>query len=645
MANDNLKARVDEVIFANLNNEINALEHNPLLKELIQLLGSLQFKGIATPATNPSQLLLDTNFFYLAGPGNYPNLGNYTIDPGQAAFISYSEGEYSLDLIPITGGGEGGNTFSQQFRSIENVIWWDPAYIATAYAGQEQPTGDSFHRFTSLATSEIDVTTSRTFAELHINQAAGSVSQLRCDLELKLNVAIPNQTRLRARLIEGNSFLTDQFIDQSLNTDWVSVSIPLSTLVASDREINRYVLDLAPDSGGQFTLPVGAILDIRNVTIYDENDNEIPVLYYTGGVNSTTNYRFENGEYVHSCTMNTASTSDERLLLMRGYNASLLAHRIQGQVRATEATGLTQTEIFAEQVKTQTGGTNAIRKQSESLTLTADWQDFDITVPVPHASGFTVGFFLGLNAGTFADGNIVEFRRIVITSTSDNVRRDLGEVRGGNQEQVTVGNADYLLNWSVANSFVEGTVIVPSDLDGTRVQHLILDEAGQEPTIPATDDLRPRQEGWLATDILKGEWAFNIVDNKVWWRSNSGLILINAGGSGSTTFDALTDTPANKTGSARKIAAVNVDEDEIEYVTIDKYFVDTVRFIDLETFIYTKGKQFKITAINTGTGVTATVKLGGTDTDYTIGDNVAAFAELDITVNQVGTIEIVGELV
>lgn len=61
-----------------------------------------------------------------------------------------------------------------------------------------------------------------------------------------------------------------------------------------------------------------------------------------------------------------------------------------------------------------------------------------------------------------------------------------------------------------------------SILYNTRVQALILKFEGQTPTFPDAG-LTPASQGWKITDIMPGEWAYNIADDK--WYYNNGEII------------------------------------------------------------------------------------------------------------------------
>src|SRR5688572_26876028 len=66
-----------------------------------------------------------------------------------------------------------------------------------------------------------------------------------------------------------------------------------------------------------------------------------------------------------------------------------------------------------------------------------------------------------------------------------------------------------------------------------HIQVLVLLNTGEVPTVPTPPTLTPVDEGWVEeTDIMIGEFAVNKVDDKVWTRTDSGIIQINAEGSG-----------------------------------------------------------------------------------------------------------------
>jgi hypothetical protein len=59
-------------------------------------------------------------------------------------------------------------------------------------------------------------------------------------------------------------------------------------------------------------------------------------------------------------------------------------------------------------------------------------------------------------------------------------------------------------------------------LQGTRVQHLILTGAGVQPTVPSPTTLKAGDVGWNnATDLHRGEWAYNQTDDIWYYRQNN----------------------------------------------------------------------------------------------------------------------------
>ena len=51
--------------------------------------------------------------------------------------------------------------------------------------------------------------------------------------------------------------------------------------------------------------------------------------------------------------------------------------------------------------------------------------------------------------------------------------------------------------------------------------------AGQKPTIPNPPNLIPVSLGWISTDILIGQWAYNVPDKKWYTRTSSGIEEVN----------------------------------------------------------------------------------------------------------------------
>lgn len=71
----------------------------------------------------------------------------------------------------------------------------------------------------------------------------------------------------------------------------------------------------------------------------------------------------------------------------------------------------------------------------------------------------------------------------------------------------------------------------------------------------------------------------------------------------------------------------------------------TINFKDLSTFEFLMLQDYKIISVTEETGITATIKLGGTSTNYVLGDIVSGGNRLDITVDIIGAINIKGELI
>jgi hypothetical protein len=83
-------------------------------------------------------------------------------------------------------------------------------------------------------------------------------------------------------------------------------------------------------------------------------------------------------------------------------------------------------------------------------------------------------------------------------------------------------------------------------LFNTNIQPVIIAGVGNLPTIPSPTTLRPDQSGWLATDIMVGEIAYNPDDDIYYYRNNSDEIIILAWGKKYIDLEETTepDTPA-----------------------------------------------------------------------------------------------------
>lgn len=89
-----------------------------------------------------------------------------------------------------------------------------------------------------------------------------------------------------------------------------------------------------------------------------------------------------------------------------------------------------------------------------------------------------------------------------------------------------------------------------SKLVNARVQMLILSSTGQVPTVPSNPALTPESESWLATDLLKGEWAINTADEILFQRVGNDIKKIFAFDYKGKFADASALTTAWPNGSA-----------------------------------------------------------------------------------------------
>lgn len=102
MANyNNLISSIKSVIRQNGSNAITGQILQNALLSMIQSLGDgYQYKGIATPSTNPGEP--DSKVFYLAATaGNYPNFGDSTLTAGQLGILTF-DSTWHISSIPIS---------------------------------------------------------------------------------------------------------------------------------------------------------------------------------------------------------------------------------------------------------------------------------------------------------------------------------------------------------------------------------------------------------------------------------------------------------------------------------------------------------------------------------------------------------------
>ena len=93
--------------------------------------------------------------------------------------------------------------------------------------------------------------------------------------------------------------------------------------------------------------------------------------------------------------------------------------------------------------------------------------------------------------------------------------------------------------------------------------------SGVVPTIPslsATSLTDWTQGGWLSTDIMIGEMFANTADDKLWYRTDGGIVLLNAGTGGTVnSFLDLSDAPVTAyTGFAGYLISINGTENGLD---------------------------------------------------------------------------------
>lgn len=118
---------------------------------------------------------------------------------------------------------------------------------------------------------------------------------------------------------------------------------------------------------------------------------------------------------------------------------------------------------------------------------------------------------------------------------------------------------------------------------------------GVTPTIPITG-ITPTND-WLVTDLMVGEFFANVNDDKLWWRSDNGLQLIQSGGTGVSEFVDLVDTPSTYTGNQNNYLKVNSGGTGIEFGNIN-YPTTLIELIDVPS-AYT-GTYGQILRVNSG---------------------------------------------
>jgi len=125
------------------------------------------------------------------------------------------------------------------------------------------------------------------------------------------------------------------------------------------------------------------------------------------------------------------------------------------------------------------------------------------------------------------------------------------------------------------------------------------------------------------------------------WDEQEGWIV--GSGTGASSFAELSGNPGDNAALASALAGkqANLGFTPVNSATIDI----TLNFVQLQTYNLVYPQNWKITAVTTNSGgVTATINLGGTSTAYTLGNQVNAWNGLDISVNAIGKVHLIGTL-
>lgn len=226
--------------------------------------GDIQFRGRAALTENPA---LDDNFWYWQDEeGNYPNLGNTSIGPNQAAFLRYLKDSDTWDQILVNLGAGGGNTFSPQFKTLDGDIWVDPAYIAADYPSTPteynfelnlgQPAGDLAPCILDVSAGLDDKNLSASF-EVKIN-GSFTVSQMFAQLKYDYSpLPITFNSPVQAVSLDGN---------------WQTVTIPISTFSFPLPPYSPLTYTIIATSSSTLA---GDSFDFRNFQVIDEDTNEV----------------------------------------------------------------------------------------------------------------------------------------------------------------------------------------------------------------------------------------------------------------------------------------------------------------------------------------------------------------------------------
>lgn len=115
-----LKALVAQVIKANGQQSITGPVLQTELFRIVDSLGALQYKGLASPNTNPG--IPDGEvFFFAKTAGTYPYFGNITLAASELACLAFVNGSWRKDSLGTIGGTGGSGTAASPFKGLATV--------------------------------------------------------------------------------------------------------------------------------------------------------------------------------------------------------------------------------------------------------------------------------------------------------------------------------------------------------------------------------------------------------------------------------------------------------------------------------------------------------------------------------------------
>ncbi|TAJ13065.1 hypothetical protein DMA11_10390 [Marinilabiliaceae bacterium JC017] len=169
------------------------------------------------------------------------------------------------EKIATGGGGGEGNAFSDQFRLINELVHWDPAYIAAKY-----PTKTIEGNSIFTAKQKITDTTEAPFAVLQFQPQVNKI--LRCKGEFRL----ATDNGFHARSLDISYSNTSAGVLATLTSEFQELIIGLNQTSPKDAE---YVtLSISEVLGSSVLMEQGTAIEMRNAVILDEEDNEIEVI-------------------------------------------------------------------------------------------------------------------------------------------------------------------------------------------------------------------------------------------------------------------------------------------------------------------------------------------------------------------------------